>query len=73
MEALTSDKGQIIYDALMTHEQYSIIDNECTSCYPMIILPGKLEPLLRDKTQQTVVNETLIELSKHHLNQQANR
>lgn len=51
MEALTSDKGQIIYDALMTQEQYSIIDNECTSCYPMIILPGKLEPLLRHKTQ----------------------
>lgn len=26
-----------------------------------------------DKIQQTVVNETLIELSKHHLYQQANR
>lgn len=47
--------------------------NECISGYPMIILPGKLEPLLWDKTQQTVVNETLIELSKHHLYQQANR
>lgn len=44
MEALASDKGQIIYDALITHEQYSIIGNECISCYPMIILPGKLGP-----------------------------
>lgn len=74
LEAFLSDKeGQIIYNALITHEQYSITGNECISGYSMIILLGKLESLLWDKAQQTVVNETLIELSKHHLYQQANR
>lgn len=72
LKALLSDEeGQIIYNALITHEQYSAIGNERVSGYPMILL-GKLETLLWDKTQQTVVNETLIELSKHHLYQQGN-
>jgi hypothetical protein len=45
--SLTSDnEGQIICDVLISHEQYSIIGNECISTYPMITLPGKVEPLL---------------------------
>lgn len=56
LEALTSDtQGQIIYDSLITHQQYSIIGNECISGYSMIILLGKLEHLLWDKTQQLLM------------------
>lgn len=62
---MTSDnEGQIIYSILPLAMN---APQDTLQSYDQV-----LEPLFWDKMQQTVVNETLIELSKYHLYQQAN-